>query len=119
MNPDPKESLPREILEELMEEGAEAFRSVLEKLLNLAMGAVKLTDLRTYSASWPLPKLDQRAYLNRMLRLRWRPCARKKKTGSCAGLSYVASTNERQLRVQSHGQRQVQVVSVRAAWMYL
>ena len=38
MNPDPKESLPREILEELMEEGAEAFRSVLEKLLNLAMG---------------------------------------------------------------------------------
>ena len=25
MNPDPKESLPREILEELMEEGAEAF----------------------------------------------------------------------------------------------
>ena len=44
---------------------------------------------------------DQRAYLNRMLRLRWRPCARKKKTGSCAGLSYVASTNERQLRVQS------------------
>ena len=57
MNPDPKESLPREILEELMEEGAEAFRSVLEKLLNLAMGAVKLTDLRTYSASWPFPKL--------------------------------------------------------------
>ena len=45
--------------------------------------------------------MDQRAYLNRMLRLRWRPCARKKKTGSCAGLSYVASTNERQLRVQS------------------
>jgi transposase-like protein len=37
MNPDPKESLPREILEELMEEGAEAFRGVLEKLLNLAM----------------------------------------------------------------------------------
>ena len=46
-------------------------------------------------------EMDQRAYLNRMLRLRWRPCARKKKTGSCAGLSYVASTNERQLRVQS------------------
>ena len=37
MNPDLKESLPREILEELMEEGAEAFRKVLEKLLNLAM----------------------------------------------------------------------------------
>ena len=37
MNPDPKESLPREILEELMEEGAEAFRNVLEKLFNLAM----------------------------------------------------------------------------------
>lgn len=37
MNPDPNESLPREILEELMEEGAEAFRNVLEKLFNLAM----------------------------------------------------------------------------------
>ena len=37
MNPDPRESLPREILEELMEEGAEAFRNVLEKLFNLAM----------------------------------------------------------------------------------
>lgn len=37
MSPDPKESLPREIFEELMEEGTEAFRSVLEKLLNLAM----------------------------------------------------------------------------------
>ena len=37
MSPDPKESLPREIFEELMEEGAEAFRKVLEKLLNLAM----------------------------------------------------------------------------------
>ena len=37
MNPDPRESLPLEILEELMEEGAEAFRNVLEKLFNLAM----------------------------------------------------------------------------------
>lgn len=37
MTPDPKTSLPREILEELIEEGAEAFRSVLEKLFNLAM----------------------------------------------------------------------------------
>lgn len=37
MNPDPRKRLPREIFEELMEEGAEAFRSVLEKLLNLAM----------------------------------------------------------------------------------
>jgi hypothetical protein len=37
MSPDPKESLPRENLEELLEEGAEAFRSVLEKLFNLAM----------------------------------------------------------------------------------
>ena len=37
MNPDLKESLPREILEELMGQGTEAFRSVLETLLNLAM----------------------------------------------------------------------------------
>ena len=37
MSPDLKESLPREILEEFMEEGAGAFRKVLEKLLNLAM----------------------------------------------------------------------------------
>ena len=37
MNPDLKQSLPREVLEELMEEGAQAFAKVLEKLLNLAM----------------------------------------------------------------------------------
>ncbi len=37
MSPDLKESLPREILEELMQEGAQAFGKVLEKLLNLAM----------------------------------------------------------------------------------
>jgi putative transposase len=37
MSPDPKQSLPREIFEELMEEGTQAFRSVLEKLLNLVM----------------------------------------------------------------------------------
>ena len=33
-----KTELPREILEALIEEGTEAFRKVLEKLLNLAMG---------------------------------------------------------------------------------
>lgn len=37
MSPDLRESLPREILEELIEEGAECFRSVLEKVLNIAM----------------------------------------------------------------------------------
>ncbi len=37
MNPDPKNSVTREILEELIEEGTEAFREVLEKLFNLAM----------------------------------------------------------------------------------
>ena len=37
MSPDLGKRVPREILEELIEEGAEAFRSVLEKLLNLAM----------------------------------------------------------------------------------
>ena len=37
MNPDRKERLPREILEQLMQEGAAAFGKVLEKLLNLAM----------------------------------------------------------------------------------
>ena len=37
MNPDLKQSLPREIFEALVEEGAQAFAKVLEKLLNLAM----------------------------------------------------------------------------------
>ena len=37
MNPDPKTTVPREMLEELIQEGTEAFRSVLEKLFNLAM----------------------------------------------------------------------------------
>ena len=35
MNPDPKESLLREILKGLTEEGAKAFRSVLEKLARI------------------------------------------------------------------------------------
>ena len=35
--PRPERELTREILEELMEEGTEAFRNVLEKLFNLAM----------------------------------------------------------------------------------
>ena len=39
MNPDRKESLPREILEQFMQEGAAAFGKVLEKLLNLANAA--------------------------------------------------------------------------------
>ena len=42
MNPDPRERLPREIFEELMEEGAEAFRNVLEKLLNHGTGAIRV-----------------------------------------------------------------------------
>ncbi len=37
MAPDLENRVPREILEELIEEGTEAFRKVLEKLLNLAM----------------------------------------------------------------------------------
>ena len=37
MTPDPKQRLPRELLKELIEEGSEAFRGVLEKLLNAAM----------------------------------------------------------------------------------
>ena len=38
MAPDLEERVPREILEALIEEGTEAFRKVLEKLLNVAMG---------------------------------------------------------------------------------
>ena len=49
MNPDPRERLPREIFEELMEEGAEAFRNVLEKLLNLAMELERSEFLRNHT----------------------------------------------------------------------
>ena len=38
MAPDLEDRVPREILEALIEEGTEAFRKVMEKLLNLAMG---------------------------------------------------------------------------------
>ncbi len=38
MAPDLENRVPREILEALIEEGTEAFRKVMEKLLNLAMG---------------------------------------------------------------------------------
>ena len=37
MNPDLEKRVPREILAELIEEGTEAFRGVLEKLFNVAM----------------------------------------------------------------------------------
>ena len=36
-DPDPEQRLPRELLKELIEEGSDAFRGVLEKLLNTAM----------------------------------------------------------------------------------
>ena len=37
MNPDLEKRVPGEILEELIEEGTEAFRGILEKLFNVAM----------------------------------------------------------------------------------
>ncbi len=37
MNPDLEKRVPREILAELIEEGTEAFRGILEKLFNVAM----------------------------------------------------------------------------------
>ncbi len=37
LNPDLEKRVPREILEELIEEGTEAFRGILEKLFNVAM----------------------------------------------------------------------------------
>ena len=37
MTPDPEQRLPRELLKALIEEGSDAFRGVLEKLLNTAM----------------------------------------------------------------------------------
>ena len=37
MSPDLDKRVPREILEELIEEGTEAFRGILEKLFNVAM----------------------------------------------------------------------------------
>ena len=37
MTPDPEQRLPRELLKELIEEGSDACRGVLEKLLNTAM----------------------------------------------------------------------------------
>ena len=37
MNPDLEKRVPREILEELIKEGTEAFRGILEKLFNVAM----------------------------------------------------------------------------------
>ena len=81
MNPDPKESLPREILEELMEEGAEAFRSVLEKLLNLAMELERgewlchpLDDSRQQATGSPIrwPLGHRRSSIVGLIRLRTR-----------------------------------------------
>lgn len=46
MAPDPSNRVPREILEELIEQGTEAFREVLEKLFNLAMQLERSDYLR-------------------------------------------------------------------------
>ncbi len=46
MTPDLEQRVPREILEELIEEGTEAFREILEKLFNLAMRVERSDYLR-------------------------------------------------------------------------
>lgn len=46
MTPDPNESVPREILQQLIEQGTEAFRGVLEKLFNEAMKVEREAFLR-------------------------------------------------------------------------
>ena len=42
MNPDLEKRVPREILAELIEEGTEAFRGILEKLRDLSLGPITL-----------------------------------------------------------------------------
>ena len=62
MAPDLRERVPREILE-IIEEGTEVFRSVLEKLFNVAMqverseflGAVR----EDVPAAWPCQRLQR------------------------------------------------------------
>ena len=51
MTPDPEQRLPRELLKELIEEGSDAFRGVLEKLLNTAMQMVTCPQERVHSLS--------------------------------------------------------------------
>ena len=46
MNPDLEKRVPREILAELIEEGTEAFRGILEKLFNVAM-QLERSEFRT------------------------------------------------------------------------
>ncbi len=58
MAPDLEDRVPREILEALIQEGTEAFRKVLEKLLNLAMGLER-------SDFWePSPTSQRRGHAN-------------------------------------------------------
>ena len=56
MNPDLKASIAEEVVEELMEEGTEAFRSVLEKLFNVAM-RIERSD---YLGAEPYERSDTR-----------------------------------------------------------
>lgn len=56
MHPDPKRSIPREVLEELIAEGSEAFGSILEKLLNTAMQLERSEFLKAE----PYERTDQR-----------------------------------------------------------
>ena len=56
MNPDLKASIAEEVVEELMEEGTEAFRSVLEKLFNVTM-RIERSD---YLGAEPYERSDTR-----------------------------------------------------------
>ena len=51
MNPDLEKRVPREILAELIEEGTEAFRGILEKLFNVAMQSSFWESVRENSQS--------------------------------------------------------------------
>ena len=54
MNPDLEKRVPREILAELIEEGTEAFRGILEKLFNVAMQLERSEFLRKRTREQPV-----------------------------------------------------------------
>ena len=83
MNPDLEKRVPREILEELIEEGTEAFRGILEKLFNVAMQL----ERSEFLGGGSVRENRQSARLSkRIQRERWTPSV-----GPLGGISKVDS----------------------------
>ena len=77
MSPDLEKRVPREILEELIEEGTEAFRGILEKLFNVAMQleSSEFLGAEAYERTKSPTRVSERIQRQADFGLEWESCA--------------------------------------------